>query len=66
HTKKDELRCSSSFFFASLKEITNIKKERNHPKHSTYSSVASYLKHQQVGVSYRKISKKILMQIIVL
>ena len=28
-------------FFASLKEITNIKKERNHPKHSTYSSVAS-------------------------
>lgn len=29
------------FFFASLKEITNIKKERNHPKHSTYSSVAS-------------------------
>jgi len=24
--------------------------ERNHPKHSTYSSVASYLKHQQIGV----------------
>ncbi len=36
-------------FFASLKEITNIKKETIQ-NNSTYSSVASYLKHQQIGV----------------